>query len=139
MTPQMDVTLKTKGDYMLNHRFLNAVTNGIIEKLFISLSEFKYNKLCALLEGIFPGSVSDTNEILGPYPEIDAKDLPKVRDLLLNIPDLQTNKYLSQCLKSVCYIAGNKILARRNGTKIPNFGTAEITLCVKACSLKHRI
>ena len=54
MTPQMDVTLKTKGDYMLNHHFLNAVTNGIIEKLFISLSEFKYNMLCALLEAFPP-------------------------------------------------------------------------------------
>ena len=55
MTPQMDVTLKTKSDYLFNHHFLNAVTNGIIEKLFISLSEFQYNLLRALLAGIFPG------------------------------------------------------------------------------------
>ena len=81
-----------------------------------------------------PASVSDTNEIVGPYPEIGAKDLPKVRDLLLNIPDLETNKYLSQRLKSVCYIAGEK--SWRVGTVLKSQILAKLK---PRCVSKHAV
>ncbi len=44
---------KKNTEYILHHLFLNAIANGIIEKLFISLSEFQHNRLSALLEVIF--------------------------------------------------------------------------------------
>ena len=43
-----------------------------------------------------------------PNPAIYAEDLLKAHDLLLNMPDIQTKKYVSQFLKSVCAITGDQ-------------------------------
>ena len=52
--------------------------------------------------------MSDTHEIVESNPAIYAEDLRKAHDLLLNMPDIQTKKYVSQFLKSVYAVAENQ-------------------------------
>lgn len=109
MSPRVDVIFGTSGESMCHHQFLKAGANGFIEKPFVSLSEFQLKMLSALPEShFFPVSVSDTHEIVEPNPAIYAEDLRKAHDLLLNMPDIQTKKYVSQFLKSVCTITDDQ-------------------------------
>ena len=60
MTPQVDLVFGTRGGYMLPYHFLKVSANGLIEKLFTSLSKFPFKMLRIQLDNhfsLFPSTI----------------------------------------------------------------------------------